>query len=330
MKLSLAFTVALVLCPIGFVALASPQEPAKQEKPAPKPAVYDEKADATADVAAAVARAKKENKRVLVQWGGNWCGWCIKLHDTCKKDAKLARKLMYEYEVVNVDIGNFDKHLELVEKLGAPIKQGVPYLTILDADGKPIAQSETGHFEKDGAHDPKLLLEFFTQHEATPLVASAVREAALARAKAENKRVFLHFGAPWCGWCHRLEDWMAKPEIAAVLGKEFVDLKIDEDRMKGGKDMINAERTLAGVPEGGIPWFVMLDGDGKQLCHSNGPKGNTGFPSAEEEIAHFVTMLKSSCKVLSAQEIEFLAKDLVAEREKTERAAAERRKAAGK
>lgn len=330
MKLSLAFTLVLALCPTGLVALASSQEPAKQEKPVPKPTVYDEKADANADVAAAIARAKKENKRVLVQWGGNWCGWCIKLHDTCRKDAKLARKLMYEYEVVHVDIGNFDKHLDLVEKLGASLKQGVPYLTVLDADGKPIVQSETGHFEKDGAHDPAALLEFFTQHEATPLVATSVREAALARAKAENKRVFLHFGAPWCGWCHRLEDWMAKPEIAAVLGKEFVDLKIDEDRMKGGKDMIKAERQLAGVPEGGIPWFVMLDGEGKQLCHSNGPKGNTGFPSAEEEIAHFVTMLKTACKVLSPEEIEFLAKDLVAEREKTERAAAERRKAAGK
>ena len=330
MKLSLALTLSLLLCPTGFVALASSQEPAKQEKPAPKPAVYDEKADANVDVAAAIARAKKENKRVLVQWGGNWCGWCIKLHDTCRKDAKLSRKLMYEYEVVHVDIGNANKHLELVKSLGATLEQGVPYLTILDSDGKPIAQSETGRFEKDGAHDPAALLEFFTQHEATPLVASTVRQAALARAKTENKRVFLHFGAPWCTWCHRLEGWMAKPEIAAVLAKEFVDLKIDQDRMKGGNDVLAAERKLAGVPDSGIPWIVLLDADGKQLCNSNGPKGNTGFPAAEDEIAHFVTMLKSSCKVLSAEEIEFLAKDLRAEREASERAAAERKKAAGK
>ena len=65
------------------------QERAAQEKPA-KPSVYDEKADARADLKAALARAQKENKRVLVQWGANWCGWCIKLHDVFKSDKEIA------------------------------------------------------------------------------------------------------------------------------------------------------------------------------------------------------------------------------------------------
>ena len=49
---------------------------APEARKTPALSVYDEAADAKADVAAAVAKAKKEKKRVLVTLGANWCGWC--------------------------------------------------------------------------------------------------------------------------------------------------------------------------------------------------------------------------------------------------------------
>lgn len=318
MKLTL-----LALLPL----FALPCAPAQEAKPAPAPQVqvYDEKADAKADVDAALARAKRENKRVLIQWGANWCVWCRALHEIAGKDAGLRKKLLYEYEVVRVDVGRFDKHMELARSLGADFKS-IPYLTVLAADGQPLAQSNTEPFEIAGTsgHDAKKLVEFLTQHEAKPLEAAKVRATALARANAEGKRVFLHFGAPWCGWCHRLENWMAKPNVAAVLGKEFVDLKIDEDRMTGGKDMIAAERKLAGVEGGGIPWFVLLDSEGKQLANSNAHSGNIGFPVKDEEVAHFIAMLEKACKTLTPSDIAALRADLVAEREADERKRAAR------
>ena len=92
-----------------------------------------------AQIAEAVARAKRKNKRVLIQWGANWCGWCHLLHGTFNENPEVARKLLYEYDVVLVDIGKWDKNLELAEKYGADFKNnGVPYLTILDADGKVL------------------------------------------------------------------------------------------------------------------------------------------------------------------------------------------------
>src|SRR5689334_4292824 len=48
-----------------------------------KPAVYNESADAKADAMAAEARAARDNKRVLLQIGGNWCHWCLLLNDLC-------------------------------------------------------------------------------------------------------------------------------------------------------------------------------------------------------------------------------------------------------
>src|SRR5688572_5485768 len=106
---------ALALATLGWAATAAQDAPAKPAPEKAPPPVYDEKADAAADIAAALARAKAENRRVLIQWGGNWCHWCIKLDGLMKKDKKISRKLMYEYDVVKVDIGRHDKHMDLAE-----------------------------------------------------------------------------------------------------------------------------------------------------------------------------------------------------------------------
>ena len=340
------FSIALLLSSFALSAVA--QEPTPAPAPAKEPArilgtiagakpagqepkpVYDEKADARKDVAAAIARAKKENKRVLIQWGANWCGWCKWLAGTMKTDTKVSLKIRYEYELVHVDVGQFNKHMDLAKELGAEFK-AIPFLTVLDASGKALVQQNTEPFETkvDGkaGHDAGKIVEFLTTHEAKPLVAKDVLAAGLEAAVKGQKRVFLHFGAPWCGWCHRLEDWMAKPEIAALLAKDFIDVKIDNDRMTGAEAVYAAQLAAAGQQAGGIPWFVFLDQDQKQLAHSTGPKGNTGFPYQPEEVQHFVTMLQAAKVNLSDADIQTLAKSLDDNRER-EKAEAERKKAA--
>jgi thiol-disulfide isomerase/thioredoxin len=301
-----------------ITAQPQPDKPADKPKtPQAKPAIYEESADARAQVAAAVAKAKKENRRVLVQWGANWCGWCHLLHEKFASDRAIARELMYEYDLVLVDVGRFDKNLDLASGLGADLKaNGLPFLTVLDGEGKPLANQETGSLEsKDSptpGHDSAKVLEFLKKHRATPLQADAVLAAGRERARAEGRLVFLHFGAPWCGWCHRLEDWMDKPEVRAILDKQFVDVKIDEDRMVGGKELEGKTRANA---KGGIPWFAFLDPKtGEQVATSDGPKGNVGFPAQPEEIAHFVAMLKKAAPKLSPKEIEALEASLKAEK----------------
>lgn len=312
---------------IRAVPLGGTPAPAAKPKAQDQKPVYDEKADARKDVAAALARAQKENKRVLIQWGANWCGWCKWLAGTMKTNGKLSRKILYEYEVVHVDVGRFDKHMDLAKELGAEFKS-IPFLTILAADGKALVQQNTEPFEtkvdgKDG-HDAGKLLDWLTLHECKPLDAKAVLAAGMERAAKEQKRVFLHFGAPWCGWCHKLEDWMARPEIAAVLGKDFVDVKIDNDRMTGGKEIFQAQMAAAGQKEGGIPWFLFLSADGAMVAHSTGPKGNTGFPYQPEEIEHFGTMLQAAQQNMTDADIAMLLKSLDDNRENEKKARAAR------
>lgn len=117
----------------------------------------------------------------------------------------------------------------------------------------------------------------------------------------------LQFGTPWCGWCHRLEDWMEQPEIAPVLGKEFVDVLIDIDRMDGGKEILARYNPTA---KGGIPWFAFVDSKGKAIVTSDSPKGNMGHPYQDHEIEHFVKMLNSSKRHLTATDVERIERSL--------------------
>src|SRR5690606_4036389 len=59
--------------------------------------IYDPEADGEALIAAALERAKAEHKHVLIEWGGNWCGWCFKLHDVFTTDEQVRPIVQEEY-----------------------------------------------------------------------------------------------------------------------------------------------------------------------------------------------------------------------------------------
>ena len=71
-----------------------------------------------------------------------------------------------------------------------------------------------------------------------------------------------------------------------------------------------------GADSAGIPWFVFLDGDGKAVVTSDGPKGNVGFPAAPHEIAHFRAMLERSRRRLTDADINALVVSLEAANKK--------------
>jgi hypothetical protein len=100
---------------------------------------------------------------------------------------------------------------------------------------------------------------------------------------------------------------MASKDVASILAKEFVSVKIDWDRMKGARDLVKPSNGKAP----GLPWFVFMDGDGKPLIDSIAPvTGNVGFPAKAEEYAHFKTMLDKVKRHLTDEDIAKLIKSL--------------------
>ena len=290
----------------GFAEPARGQTPpeTKNQQPMTTPApIYDESANANTDVVLAIVKARRENQRVLVVMGANWCHWCRLLHTLFDEHKAIKRKLLYEYQVVWVDIGRMDKHTKLPERWKVDLKEsGVPFLVVLDGGGKVLTKQETSSLEDGPKHDPAKVLAFLEKWQVEqPIDARKAFAAALASAKRDDKRVFVHLGAPWCPWCHRLDDFLASEPVAKLIAKDFIDFKIDVDRMTHGKALA---AELRGTEKGGIPWFVILDADGKPLANADGPEGNVGFPVADGELAHFEKVLRETARRMTAADVE--------------------------
>ncbi len=198
MKSLVSFLLTALCCAVG---IAAPPAPAEVQDAKQAPSVYDEKADGKEQIAEALVEAKRNHRRVMIQWGANWCGWCVKLDGLFKSDPKVRHELSYEYDVVHIDVGQFDKHMDLAKSYGLTIK-AVPHLTILDEDGKLVANVDTTPLETKNesglaGHDPKLVLAMLEKHRAPQAQARPLLRKAIDQARTEQKRVFLIFGAPW-------------------------------------------------------------------------------------------------------------------------------------
>jgi len=108
--------------------------------------LYSETAKPSEEIAAALTKAKREHKRVLLDFGGDWCGDCQVL-DIYFHQAPNADLLAKHFVLVHVWIGHMDANLDVTKKYGVPINKGVPALAVLSPDGKVIFAQQAGEFE---------------------------------------------------------------------------------------------------------------------------------------------------------------------------------------
>ena len=125
--------------------------------------IYPPVNEADADIAAALTKAKAEHKRVLLDFGGDWCGDCqvldIYMHQPPNLDLLNAN-----YVLVHVNIGNhMEENVSVAEKYGASLAHGVPALAVVEPNGKVVYGQKKGEFEAMRRMDPKSVTEFLEQ-----------------------------------------------------------------------------------------------------------------------------------------------------------------------
>lgn len=113
------------------------------------PKIYHPEADAEKDIAAAIKKAKAENKYVLVQGGGNWCGWCIEFARFCKADPKIDSVMNASFVWYHLNYSKENYNKSVFAKYGYPERFSFPVFIILNEKGERI-NTQNSEYLEDG------------------------------------------------------------------------------------------------------------------------------------------------------------------------------------
>jgi thioredoxin-related protein len=111
--------------------------------------LYDPNADATVDIEAAIKKANAENKFVLIQGGGNWCGWCIEFARFCKADPGIDSVINASFVWYHLNYSKENENKKVFAQYGYPQRFGFPAFIILNGKGERI-HTQNSEYLEDG------------------------------------------------------------------------------------------------------------------------------------------------------------------------------------
>ena len=121
---------------------------------------YNEAADAKAEIRQTLAQAASTNTPVIVVFGANWCGDC-KMLDTAMKNGTSASLLSRDFKVVKVNVGRFDKNLDVAKSYGVPLSNGIPAVAIISPKNEVLYVTREGELANARKMGDKGIYEFF-------------------------------------------------------------------------------------------------------------------------------------------------------------------------
>lgn len=136
--------------------------PAQASGPATKAGIggqkFDPKRDAAKDISDAIKTATSENKKIILDVGGEWCIWCKRLDALFTSNAEIGNLLKTNYIVVKVNFSPENENKDVLSKY--PKINGYPHLFVLDKAGKLIHSQDTGLLETGDHHAPEKVIAF--------------------------------------------------------------------------------------------------------------------------------------------------------------------------
>ena len=122
---------------------------------------YDERADPRADLQHALNEAQSQHKDVLLIFGANWCEDCRRLDEAMHGSS--APLIESRFLVVKVDVGNFNRHLDLARQYGDPIRNGIPAAVVLSAADQVLYSTRAGELANARRMGENGIYEFFSK-----------------------------------------------------------------------------------------------------------------------------------------------------------------------
>jgi len=121
--------------------------------------VYDPARDPAEDMKQAIVIAQNENKRIMLELGGNWCIWCKYMDDFYATHSEILQYRVENYVLVKINVSEENMNEEFLSQY--PEAAGYPHIYILNADGTFLHSQNTAELE-DGADSyvPEVFMTF--------------------------------------------------------------------------------------------------------------------------------------------------------------------------
>ena len=141
----------------------------------------------------------------------------------------------------------------------------------------------------------------------TPVAAKTLVDAAVRTAKAENKTVFLYFGASWCGWCRALDTFLHSSEAGSIMQQHYVLLHLTAQESPDKKALENpgVDSVMNAGGVSAMPSYVMLNGNGEKIGSSDAmPDGSgIGYPAEPVEVKAFGALVQKTAPSMTEADL---------------------------
>lgn len=152
----------------------TPEEMAKieakkkqEEEKAALPKPYDENENAEVKIQQLIKKAKKENKNIILQAGGNWCIWCLRFNNFVQTTPELKKLVDDNYLYYHLNYSPKNKNEKIFAQYGNPgQKYGYPVFIVLDKNGKQIHIQDSAVLEEGKGYSLEKVKKFFTDWKA--------------------------------------------------------------------------------------------------------------------------------------------------------------------
>jgi thioredoxin 1 len=121
---------------------------------------YNETADAKLDIKQALSQPAAVKTPVIIVFGANWCGDC-KMLDSAMKNGASAPLLSKDFKIVKVNVGHFDRNLDVAKAYGVPLQLGIPAVAIVSTNNQVVYVTREGELANARKMGDEGIYEFF-------------------------------------------------------------------------------------------------------------------------------------------------------------------------
>ena len=149
-------------------AILEAKKKAAKEELAKLPKPYNDKENAEEKIKDLVEQAKKENKNIMIQAGGNWCIWCLRFNQYVQSTPELKEIVDQNYLYYHLNYSPENKNEKVFAQYDNPgAKFGYPVFIVLNQNGEMIHTQDSAVLEEGKGYSLEKTKSFFLKYVPT-------------------------------------------------------------------------------------------------------------------------------------------------------------------